>query len=106
MYTTRVDMLMTQLGALADQLAHVLPWVTHLNEDERAELLADLAQAWAQVRQTGHSEPLREVLEDWEATAQALGDKQLTDRFLSPIPAHDYTPWETIRADVSGETTS
>jgi len=106
MYTTIVDTLMTQLGALADQLAPVLPWVRHLTEDERAALLVDLAQAWAQVRQTGQSQPLLAVLEDWEATAQALGDKQLTDRLLSPMTAHDYTPWEAISADISGETAS
>lgn len=98
MYTTVADMLVTQLGALADQLAHVLPWVKQLTEDERAALLADLAQACAQVRQTGQPQTLLEVLEDWEATAQAMGDKPLTGRLLSPMTAQDYTPWEAIRA--------
>lgn len=106
MYTTVADMLLTQLGALADQLAHVLPWVKHLSEDERAELLADLAQAGAQARHTGQSQPLLAVLEDWEATAQALGDKHLTDRLLSPMTAQDYTPWEAIRGNIPGETAS
>ena len=92
MHTTIADMLVTQLGALADQLAHVLPWVKQLTEDERATLLADLAQACVQVRQTGQSQTLLEVLEDWEATVQTLGDKQLTGRLLSPITAHDYIP--------------
>jgi hypothetical protein len=92
MPTTITDMLVAQLGALADQLAHVLPWVKQLTEEERVALLADLAQACVQVRQTGHAQPLLEVLEDWEATAQVVGDKQLTDRLLSPITAQDYTP--------------
>jgi hypothetical protein len=61
MHTTIADMLVTQLGALADQLAHVLPWVKSLNEDERADLLADLAQACAQVRHTGQSQALLEL---------------------------------------------
>jgi hypothetical protein len=106
MHTTIADVLLTHLGALADQLAHVLPWVKYLNEDERTELLADLAQACAQVRQTGQSQTLLDVLEDWEATAQAVGDQQLTDRLLSPLTEDDYTPWESIRADISGKTTS
>ena len=92
MPSTIADTLVTQLSALADQLVHVLPWVKQLTEDERAELLADLAQACVQVRQTGQSQPLLEVLEDWEATAQTLGDTQLTERLLSSVTAQDYTP--------------
>jgi hypothetical protein len=92
MPSTIADTLVTQLSALADQLAHALPWVKQLTEDERAELLADLAQACVQVRHTGQSQPLLEVLEDWEATAQTLGDTHLTDRLLSPVTAQDYTP--------------
>jgi hypothetical protein len=106
MYTTIVDVMMTHLETLANQLAHILPWVKSLNEDERAELLADLAQACAQGRHTGQSQVLLAVLEDWEATAQAVGDKQLTDRLLSSTTVQDYTPWEAIRANIPGETAS
>jgi hypothetical protein len=106
MHTTIADMLVTQLGALANQLAHVLPWVKSLNEDERADLLADLAQACVQVRHTGQSHALLEVLEDWEATAHAVGDKQLTDRLLSSTTVQDYTSWEAVRANIAGETAS
>jgi hypothetical protein len=106
MHTTIVDMMMTHLETLANQLAHSLPWVKALNEDDRASLLADLAQACVQVRQTGQSQALIEVLEDWEATVQALGDKHLMDRLLAPTTTHDCTPWEAIRADISGTTAS
>jgi hypothetical protein len=92
MYTTIADMLVTHLGALADQLAHVLPWAKQLTEDERTALLADLAQACVQARQTGQPQLILEVLEDWEATAQVVGDTHLTDRLLSPIAVQDYTP--------------
>ena len=102
MYMTIVDMMMTHLETLANQLAHILPWVKSLNEDDRASLLADLAQACVQVRQTGQSQVLLEVLEDWEATAQAVDDKHLVDCLLSPTTTQDYTPWEAIRADISG----
>lgn len=102
MYTTIVDMMKTHLETLAHQLAHILPWVKSLNDDERANLLADLAQACVQVRQTGQPQALLAVLEDWEATAQAVGDKPLIDRLLSPTTTQDYTPWEAIRADISG----
>src|SRR5215831_17732966 len=102
MYTTIVDMMMTHLATLANELAHSLPWGKSLNEDDRASLLADLAQACVQVRQTGQSQALLEVLEDWEATVQALEDEHLMDRLLSPTTTQDYTPWEAIRADISG----
>ena len=92
MPTTIADMLVTQLGALADQLAHVLPWVKHLTEDERAVLLADLSQACVHVRQTGDTQPLLDLLEDWEATAQVVRDEQLAAHLLAPINTHDYTP--------------
>src|SRR2546428_7800839 len=101
MYMTIVDMMMTHLETLANQLAHILPWVKSLNADDRASLLADLAQTCVQVRQTGQSQALLEVLEDWEATAQALGDKPLMDHLLSPTTSQDYKPWEAIRADIS-----
>jgi hypothetical protein len=104
MHTTMADMLLTHLGTLADQLAHVLPWAEHLNTDERTELLADLAQACLQARQTGQSAALQEVLEDWEATAQAV-DKPLTNCVLASLTEQDYTPWEAIRANIPGQTT-
>jgi hypothetical protein len=103
MQTTIADVIVTQMEALANHLANVLPWVKHLNDDERAELLADLAQARIQVRQTGHSQVLLEVLEDWEATAQVVGDTRLMARLQTPILEQDYTPWETIRADIPGD---
>ena len=102
MYMTVVDMMMTHLETLANQLAHILPWVKSLNQDDRASLLADLAQACVQVRQTGQSQALLEVLEDWEATAQALDNKHLENRLLSPTTTQDYTSWEATRADISG----
>jgi hypothetical protein len=104
MQTTIADVIATHIEVLANQLAHVLPWVKHLNEDERAALLADLAQACTQVRQTGESQALLEVLEDWEATAQLLSDTRLRDRLQSPTTEQDYVPWEVVRADVPGHT--
>ena len=106
MQTPIADMLVTQLGALADQLAQALPWVTSLTEEERADFLADLVQAYAQVRHTGQSQALLAVLEDWEATAHVVSDKHLTDQLLSSTTAQDYTSWEAIRATIPGESAS
>jgi hypothetical protein len=105
MQTTIADVLVTHLAALANQLAHVLPWVKHLNEDKRVALLADLTQASMQVRYAGEPQALLDVLADWEATAHCVSDKHLTDRLLASTPEQDYTPWEAIRADVPGQTT-
>jgi hypothetical protein len=92
MQTTVADVITTHMEVLAKQLTHVLPWVKYLSHDERADLLADLAQACVQIRQTGQTDALLEVLEDWEATAQCLGDKQLTDRLLTSVTEQDYKP--------------
>jgi hypothetical protein len=105
MQTTIADVMATHLEVIANQLAHVLPWVKHLGDEERVTLLADLAQACVQVRQTGHPQALLEVLEDWEATAQCLGDTLLTSRLLAPMTEQDAIPWEDLRASVPGHPT-
>ena len=92
MQTTIADVILTHMDTLASQLTHVVPWVKHLSDDERAEFLADLAQACVHVRHTGQRETLVEVFEDWEATAQCVGDKQLTDRLLASMADQDYAP--------------
>jgi hypothetical protein len=72
MQTPSVDLTATYMEAFVNQLAHALPWVKHLSDDEHADLLADLAQACAQTRQTGQADVLLEVLEDWEAKLDEL----------------------------------
>ena len=103
MQTTLADVLVTHIDALAGQLTHVLPWVKHLNTNEQAELLADLAQACVQVRRTGDHQALMAVLEDWEATALLVSDKSLADYLQAPKASHEYISWETLRADIPGD---
>ena len=103
MQTTLADVLVTHIDALAGQLAHVLPWVKHLNASEQAELLADLAQACVQVRRTGDHQEVVAVLEDWEATALLVSDKSLADSLQALKASHEYSPWEVLRADIPGD---
>ena len=104
MQTTLADVLVTHIDALAGQLAHVLPWVKHLNTCEQAELLADLAQACVQVRRSGDHQALVVVLEDWEATALLVSDEPLVDHLQAPKASHEYIAWEEVlRADISGD---
>ena len=102
MKTTIADVLVTHVEALAQQLTHVLPWVKQLTDDERVELLADLAQACTHVRHTGQTQALLEVLEDWEATAYLVQDSHLIARLQATATEQDAIPWEVVRADVPG----
>jgi hypothetical protein len=103
MQTTLADVLMTHIGTLAGQLAHVLPWVKYLNAREQVELLADLAQACVQVRLTGDHQALMVALEDWEATALLVNDTSLADRLQTPQASDEYISWEALRADIPGD---
>jgi len=103
MQTTLADVLVTHIDTLAGQLAHVLPWVKHLNACEQVELLADLAQECVQVRRTGDHQALVAVLEDWEATALLVSDKSLADELQSPKAPHEYIAWEVLHADIPGD---
>lgn len=106
MQTTVADMLASYLDAVAMELARLLPWVKHFNDTERAEFLAEVSHAYAQSRQTGQTDMLLEVLEDWEATARCVEREEVLSRLQAPAREQDYTPWERIRANVSGETAS
>ena len=104
MQTTLADVLVTHIDTLAGQLAHVLPWVKHLNASEQAELLADLAQACVQVRRTGDHQALMAILEDWEATALLVSDESFVDRLQASQAPHEYIAWEEVlRADIPGD---
>ena len=104
MQTTLADVLMTHIDTLAGQLAHVLPWVKHLNASEQVELLADLTQACVQSRRTGDHQTLMTVLEDWEATALLVSDASLVGRLQAPKASHDYVAWEDVfRAGIPGD---
>ena len=92
MQTTLADVLMTHImthiDTLAGQLAHVLPWVKHLNASEQVELLADLAQACVQARCTGEHQALVAALEDWEATAMLVKDEPFVGRLQALRAPH------------------
>ena len=103
MQTTLADVLVTHIEALAGQLANVLPWVKHLDTNEQAELLADLAQACVQVRRTGDHQEIVTILEDWEATALLVSNKSLADDLQAPKASHEYIAWEVLRADIPGD---
>src|SRR5262249_7337259 len=103
MQTTLADVLMTHIDALAGQLAHVLPWVKHLNSREQVELLADLAQACVQARRTGDHQTLMAALEDWEATALLVSDGSFVDRLQRSQAPHEYIAWEALRADIPSD---
>ncbi len=91
---------LTYFDGLSNHLESLLPWVKHLNATERAELLADLTHAWGQVRQTGQIQALTDVLEDWEATAEALQDSQFIHTWQQPYHPDDYVPWEQVRGEL------
>ena len=91
------DTMMTHLEGMASRLGQLLPWVKQLDAAERAELLSDPTQAWFQVRQTGQTEALTEVLEDWEATAEPLTHRSFMETPQHPYDPNDFVPWEQVQ---------
>lgn len=94
------DQVLSYLDEVALHLDSLLPWVKHLNTAERVELLADLTQAWAQCRQTGDMQALINVLEEWQATAEALTDPDFMQAWRQPYDPTDYVPWEQVRGEL------
>jgi hypothetical protein len=100
MYDAISEAVLSHVDGVASQMAQILPWVKDLNAAERAELLSDLTQAWAQVRQTGQIQALTEVLEDWEATAEALTDPWFMQVWQQPYDPNDDITWVQVRGEI------
>jgi hypothetical protein len=105
MDTTNIEGVMRQMVALAEYVTHDLPWSKHLTSTERLALLADLLQACVQAYQTGQTDALRIVLEEWEETADLVSHPEVVAQAQMTIPEQDLVAWETVRDALPGRAT-
>jgi hypothetical protein len=77
-------------------------WTKNLNSNERQAFLLDLLQAV----NTRDAQQLQIVMDEWQATAQALGNWGFMQAWQATDNPNDYVPWEQVRGDssLSGET--
>jgi hypothetical protein len=79
----------------------LFPWAHSLNADDRRVFFLEILQAVHQrdMRQ------LAELLEDWQATAEALSNSKFIQAYQQPYDAENDVPWEQARGelDLSGD---
>lgn len=73
------------------------PWFADLNDDERHAFLVDLLQAL----HTRQPRQLQTVVEEWQATAEAIKNPSFMAAWRESDNADDYVPWEQVRGDPS-----
>jgi len=84
-------------GDLIDSV--VFPWFTDLDQTERQQFHADLIKVLAMCVMQGDWTTLDELLEDWQATAEANRTPDLQDTWEQRGCTEDYEPMEIPRAD-------
>ncbi len=98
--------LMSKLRDLFSDISHRLdwffPWCVHLDNGERQAFLIDLLQAV----HTQDAQQLQTVVQEWQATAEALGNPEFMKAWRGSDNPDDYVPWEQGRGglNISGET--
>jgi len=94
--------LMSKLEDAFRQASHQVldwhfPWSQHFDSSERLAFLLDLLQAV----QNQDAEQLQRVVEEWQATAEALSNQAFMQAWRESDNPDDYVPWEQDRGDSS-----
>jgi hypothetical protein len=86
---------------MLQQLSWQFPWFPQLNDEERQAFLIELLQ----VLQTHDATQLKTVVDEWEATAEALSNPEFMQAWQESDHPDDDVPWEQVRGDssLSGE---
>jgi hypothetical protein len=71
----------------------LFPWATACSLTDQRAFILDVLQAV----HSRDPERLRECLEDWRATAEALHNPDLMKAWKEPYDPGDYVPWEQVR---------
>lgn len=83
--------------SLADSV--VFPWFADLDQTERQQFHTDLITVFAECVTRGNWTTFDELLEDWQATAEANRTPGLLDVWERRGRAEDYEPLEIPRAE-------
>ena len=63
--------------------SEVFPWTEQLNAKEKLEFYNELVDTIINASSTGDWLPMEHLIEDWKATAQAIGNPALTKALLA-----------------------
>jgi len=77
----------------------VFPWFKDLDEEDRQEFYRELVETFAECMATGRWDVFDELLEDWQATAEAGRNQELLEAWRTRGRAEDYIPLEVVGAD-------
>lgn len=77
----------------------VFPWFKDLDEEDRQEFYRELVETFAECMATGRWDVFDELLEDWQATAEADRNRELLEAWRTRGRAEDYIPLEVVGAD-------
>jgi hypothetical protein len=75
----------------------LFPWAQSLSGDDKRVFFLEILQA-VQRREKGQFE---ELLEDWQATAEALSNSIFMQTYQQPYNAEDCVPWEQVRGELN-----
>ena len=77
----------------------VFPWFKDLDGEDRHEFYRELVETFAECMVTGQWDAFDELLEDWQATAEASRNRQLLEAWRTRDRAEDYIPLEVPGAN-------
>jgi hypothetical protein len=76
----------------------VFPWLRELDDEEQQEFLQEFVDVFACCSTTGEWVQLEELLEDWQATAEAHRNPELMEAWCTRGRPEDYVPMEASDA--------
>jgi len=76
----------------------VFPWLQDLDGEEQQEFLREFVDLFARCFTTGEWVQLEELLEDWQATAEAHRNPELLEAWRTRGRPEEYAPIETLNA--------
>ncbi len=75
---------------LFENSARSFPWVDNLSPSDRADFRTELERLWQAATATGRWGEVREFLEDWEATAEVIRDRNRAEFLKRPPEEKEY----------------
>jgi len=76
----------------------VFPWLKDLDEEEQSEFCREFAGTFAKCLATGQWTDFDQLLEDWQATAEARRNPDLLEAWRTRGHPEDYVPVESLDA--------
>jgi len=76
----------------------VFPWLCDLDDEEQQEFLREFVDAFARCATTGGWTQFDNLLEDWQATAEAHRNSELMEAWRTRGRPEDYDPMEAPNA--------